>query len=287
MFARYALLFIFFLELPLAGCTYGNRIHGDVIAGPMSAIALTHVRPGAIAVLAGSEDEKTVSIFYDTAFGTEITRFPISPYATAVRETGTGKLAISVAPPRGLGAVELWSVSGRHLATFLMPLPILQLSRVYQGIAYGLVSVHKTKYAIRIHIADGRLSTAVRVPSDTESLNSCSVRGRIYLMTVSKITGELYLTDTVTGNRVDTGLQGERPVCLQTPPMILMLRRSPFTRSVQVLHLSKVAERMAYVVAPFDGIDMAMGQDGTVYILRLTGSDSQIQIWRRTDFAGV
>lgn len=278
------LLILFQFAAALTSCSYGNRISDNVIQGPLGAIALTHVQPHAVAVLAGSDREKTVSVFYDFPSGAEITRFPVSRFASAVRAAAPNEIAISIAPPRGAGAVELWSVAGRHLSTYWTERPVLRLSRVENYVTYALAQFPTGLYAVPISIRNGDAYPAVRVPADADTVDVCTFSGRRFIITGSLRTQRIVLVDPATGGEIDTGLRGDNPMCLDQPPAILTLQHSAFTRQVQILYLSRLNERKVWIVAPSDGVDMAPADNGTIFILRVTGSDSQIQIWRPEDY---
>lgn len=271
----------------LTSCSYGNRISENVIEGPLNAVGLAHVQAHAVAVLAGNDTEKTVSVFYDSPSGTEITRFPVSRFASAIRPAGPNRVLIAIAPPAGPGAVELWSISGRHLSTFWMARPILSVSRIHGTVTYVLARLSNGLYAVPMNIRNGATHVPVRVRDDTDSIDVCAFGGRYFLMTGSRRSRRVDLVDTASGNTIRTGLEGDDPICLEQPPAILTLEPAPFTRRVQIVHLSRFNDRKVWIVAPSDGVDLSAGDDGTVYILRVTGSDSQIEIWRPDEYMRV
>lgn len=280
------MFFVLFLCAAMpAACAYGNRVGDESIAGPLGALSLAHVEPHTIAVLAGSEDEKTVSVFYDVPYGAEIARFPVSPFSTSLRGIGNGELLISIAPPQDKGgAIETWTTSGTRLSVMPAPAPVLGISRVQGGVAYALVRTKTRRYALPIDLQRGGIGAPLPVESDTSSVDACRFNGRTYVLTGSAKSRKIGLVDSVTGERIDTGMLGESPTCLSAPPAILALQHSPFARRIDVLHLSRTAQRANSLVAPADGIAMAAASDGTVFILRITGSDSQVEIWHPREF---
>lgn len=272
------------LAAVVSSCGYGSRIPRNVILGPLDAVSLAHVDPHSVAVLAGGPKEKTLSIFHDSLYSAEVMRFPVSRFSTAVRAAGPGELVVSIALPKRWGALELWSISGRLLRTFRMVAPIVGLSSVNNDMVYALVRSKGGAYAIPINIRNGVQYRPLRLGSEAESLDVCTLDRRVFLLTGS-YGGSIDLVDAGSGKVIQSGITGERPLCLAHSPVIVALQGSAFSRDVQLLRLSFVNERASWIVAPPDAVDMSAADDGSIFLLRITGSDSQIEIWRWKDLA--
>jgi hypothetical protein len=284
--AKFAQAAVFSLSaVALSSCAYGNRIPRDVILGPLDAVSLAHVGPHSLAVLAGGPKEKTISVFHDSLNSAEVRRFPVSRFSTAVRDAGSGELLLSLAPPKRWGAVELWSISGRLLRTVHIGAPVIGLSSVNNNTVYALTRAERGIYAVPINVRTGESSRPLRVGNETESLDVCVLDRRVFLIAGLHDGHSIDLVDPRSGRVIQSGVVGEHPLCLSHSAIIAVLQSSLFSRNVQMLRLSPVNERASWIVAPPDAVDMSAGDDGSIFLLRITGSDSQIEIWRRQDLA--
>lgn len=270
----------------LAGCGYGERLPYHVLDGPLNAIDLTLAGDN-IAVLAGTSEAKSVSIFANTAYGQELLRFPVSEYATSIRggHGGTFLLGIGAKTPGARGAVEYWNVRGQMTATVPMPSAVIQLSKVDHGVVYALVANAEKRAAVPIDFDASTAGHVVPLPANVTTLDQCPVLGKRYLVTVGPSRQVQFvnaLTDTVTMTSIV--LHGVS--CIGADVLVGM-GDDGFGRSVQIVRLSKTSQHSDALRAPGDAVAAVTDEGGRVLILRRMGANSDIQIWTREELASI
>lgn len=272
----------------LDACSYGARIADRSVAGPLNALALTPVRPREIAVLAGEPDEKSVSVFFDTPGGAEQARFSVSKYASTISAQRTrGGFLLALAPPRGPGAIEQWSADGDLKRTIYTSRPVLSLTDEMDGIVYGLTgAVPNGRAALPVRLSDGRVSEPIRVPDRTYALAICRLAGRPVLLAAER-GDSVTIVPIETGEWIATPMHARVIACLPQRQSIVGIETGAFTRFVVFLELRRESQRLRSIVAPPDATDLAVGGDGTIFVLRVTGNESRIDVWHPSETATV
>lgn len=271
-------------------CAYGHRITFRFLDGPMDAIALAHVAPDRLLVLAGTERlGKSVSVFYDSVHSVEILRFPVSRYATGIRggSDGTFVLAIATndAPENaGSGAIEMWNVRGQHLRSIVFPGPLVAITKPSAGVVYALVGVAGHRGIVGTRMADGAVVSHTPVDTNVVSIDRCTIARETYLLTSSPKTHAVRLINARSGFAITTPLIADRPRCTIDGASIVGLRASTFGSEVSVLHLSATNQRIDTMVASPDAVEVE-SSEGRLFLLRRSGDSSQIDIWLRSDLA--
>lgn len=275
------------LAAALAACSYGTRIADRSVAGPLNAIALAPVRPHEIAVLAGEAQEKSVSIFFDTPGGAEQGRFPVSKYASQIStQRARGGFLLAIAPPEGRGAIEQWTAEGDLKQTVFTSRPVLALTDELNGIVYALTDgVPKGRAAVPIRLSDGRAFDPIPLPDGTASLEICRLAGRPVLLAEGGRGDPLTVVPVETGEWIGTVLTAKHVACLTQRESIVGIESHSLTRSVVFLQLRRDEQRIRSIVAPPDAVDLATADDGTIFILRVTGTESRIDVWHTLDTA--
>lgn len=271
-----------------AACSYGTRIADRSVAGPLNAIAITPVRPHEIAVLAGETEEKSVSVFFDTPGGAEQARFSVSKYASTISAQRTrGGFLLALAPPRGPGAIEQWTADGDLKRTIYTSRPVLSLTDEMDGVVYGLTgAAPHGRAALPVRLSDGRVSEPIRVPDRTYALATCRLAGRPVLLAVER--GDIVtIVPLDTGEWIGTAMRARVIACLPQRQSIVGIQTGAFTRFVVFLELHRESQRLRSIVAPPDATDLAVASDGTIFVLRLTGNESRIDVWHPSETAMV
>ncbi len=237
--------------------------------------------------MAGTSEAKSVSIFANLAFGQELLRFPVSQFATSIRGGGgdTFLLGIGAGTPGARGAVESWNVRGQMTATIPMPAAVIQLSKVDHGIIYALIANAEKRAAVRLNLDALTTGHVVPLPAAVTALDQCALLGVRYLVTVGPSHRVQFVnasTDTVTSSSI----QLDGVSCIGAN-VLLGLGDDGLGRSVQIVRLSRTAQRSEALHAPGDAVAAVPDERGRVLILRKMGSDSNIQIWTREELANI
>lgn len=268
-----------------AACSYGNRVADRSVSGPLNALALAPVRPREIAVLAGDKDEKSVSVFFDTPGGAEQARFPVSKYATQIRAQRAAQgFLLAIAPPNAPGAIEQWTADGDLKRTIVTPQPVLDLTDEMDGSVYALSDTRRGRVALGIRLATGKPVRAVPLPNGTSAISLCYLAGRHVLLADVGPHHTLTIVPVNTGEPISTSTHIEHFACLVGRESIVGIEPGPLARNVTIVTLHPGRDRFHALVAPPDTIDLATGSDGTIFLLRVTGTESRIDVWHPSDF---
>ncbi len=282
------------LALLVASCSYGHRIAYHVLEGPLDAIAVSHLDPDKLLILAGDDDGKSVSVFHDSVHAAEILRFEVPRFTSDIQAGTNGKFYLSVAVPQDYdaekhaasGAIEEWNLHGQMLSTMRFPAPVLAITRPVRGMMYALLETKGRPVAVGLRLADAKVLGTVVLGETTHSLDQCVLAGQVYLLTSSPRTHHVYLFNAKSGFAVDTGMVADRPRCFANSEAIAGIATHALSAEVAVLRLSLTAQRSASIVAPDDAVELEAASDGRMFLLRRFGSSSNVQIWTKSEVAG-
>jgi len=295
--ARFFLGCISLALLALTACGYGHRIAAHVLEGPMDAIAVTHLNPDKLLVLAGDEDAKGVSVFHDSIHSQEVLHFGVSRYASDIQAGNHGSFFVSLAIPRAAprykgakeqlpsGAIQEWNLSGQLLSTVLFPAPVEAISKPIGGVLYALMTRAGQSVVVGLRLADAKVLASVALPYHPTSLDQCRLAGQVYLLTADPATQHVYLTNVRSDFTLDTSMIAEQPRCFAHSSAIAGIVARAFGSHVSLLRLSLTDQRASTIVAPSDIVGLETAEDGRLFLLRRFGSSSNIQIWTNSELA--
>ena len=216
-------------------CSYGHRIAYHVLEGPLDAVAVTHLEPDKLLILAGDDDGKGVSVFHDSIHSQEVLRFGVPRFASDIQAGSNERFYLSIAVPQdydnqkhaGGGAIEEWNLHGQMLSETRFPAPVVAITKPVDGVMYALLETKGLPIAVALRLADAKVLGSVPLQEAARSLDQCVLAGQVYLLTSSPRTHHVYLLSAKSGYTVDTGMVAEQPRCFSNSTAIAGIAMHP------------------------------------------------------------
>src|SRR5262249_42571857 len=147
------------------GCGSGFQPLQHIVPAPAGALAAAPLGSDLIAILAGDERTKAVSLV-SLSSGALLRVFGVTKEASDLSAAGPcGPLLLSISGStedgHPMGAVEIWSLEGVKQRVVPMPLRALNVTRSVAGTSYVLIASDNVRAAVPLNVLTMRTGKAI------------------------------------------------------------------------------------------------------------------------------
>lgn len=206
------------LSLVMTGCGPGFQPTNHAVPAPAGAIAAAPLGGDTIAVLAGDDRAKAISLV-SLENGAVIRIFGVTKEASDLSSAGPdGPLLLSISGTgddgRPMGAIETWSTDGVKQRVVPLPLRAINLTRNVAGTVFVLIASGKVRAAIPLHVATMHTGPVVPLDAYARKLEQCRFGNANYLVFSHENGGTVGVRDLKTGTVTRSTVAGDDPTCL-------------------------------------------------------------------------
>lgn len=229
----------------LAACARAAQTTAPPVSAPANVRSAARLDAGRVVLLTSAGGTRTVHITR-VADGFEEKVFGVAPEITSVETVSErGPLVLGYAGPGGVGAIELWSLDGKQLATYPLPAAALDITRTIGNTFYVLIGNGSTRAAQRVQVRPFRVAAhAVPLPAHATRLRQCMYQGIRYLLS-SGGSGKIVLTNPVNQTTQSSEVVADGADCVAGRPELFALTYitdplQPVERDAPENHLMRI-----------------------------------------------
>ena len=268
-----------FFALTITACAGAFHRQSTVIPAPSNAIALATLSGHRVAVLAGTDGSKAITIIY-AVDGRVLATFGVTKEATSVSaETPDGPLLLAIDGhgPDGtpVGSVEEWSLTGLKQQVVPLPQPALAITRVQDGELFVLIGNQTTRAAVQINVPALRVGSTMPLESGSQGLALCKL-GALAVLVYADAGSDIDARMVDTGQELHSTVVGTHPACIDGDARIFVISKTALSRSL--LELSLPGMQQIAAIGASDDADMIYPTDGQgLLVLNEAADASNIQ----------
>jgi hypothetical protein len=271
------------LAFALAACSGAFHRQSTVIPAPSNAIGLAPLSGHRVAVLAGTDSAKAISIInadngqVTATFG--VTREAIG--LSAESPDGPLLLAIDGHNPNGdaVGSVEQWQLTGMKQQIVPLPLPALGITREQDGEVFVLIGNQQTRAAVQINIPSLHVGTTIALEGGTDDLSLCKL-GALAVLVYTDAGSDINARMVDTGQELHSTVVGANPTCIDGDARIFAISKTALSRSVLEVSLPGM-QQIAAIGASDDAGALYPADGQGLLVLNEAANASDIQDFDR------
>ena len=275
------------LVLPIAACAGAFHPHSTAIPAPSNAIALAPLSGHRVAVLAGTDSAKAITII-DADNGEVTATFGVTREAaglSAESSDGPLLLAIDGHNPNGeeVGSVEQWQLTGQKQRVVPLPLPALGITREQDGEVFVLIGNQQTRAAVQINVPSLHVGATIALEGGSQGLSLCKL-GALMALVYTDAGNDIDARMVDTGQELHSTIVGANPTCLDGDSRIFAISKTALSRSV--LEVSLPGMQQIAAIGASDDASALYPTDGQgLLVLNEAANASDIQGFDRAALA--
>jgi hypothetical protein len=218
----------------LCACAGAAESGRDVVPIPRSSIAAAPLAAGRVAVLAGDNRAKAVSII-DTAAKKVLWSFGVTPDATGLSAASDdGPLLLSTATARG-GTLERWTIDGTRDGVMPLPGPGLGVTKAVGDDAFVLDGRGNDRSAVGVDVWALKQTQIVPLASGVAALQQCRFTGGRSFLVYATREHRVVARDARSGKELRSTARADDPGCLDRGSAVYAVSRTVGAASLVVL----------------------------------------------------
>ncbi len=263
--------------LALPGCA--EAFHRRAVPAPAGAVAIASLSDHRVAVLAGTDSAKAVSLI-DLRNGTVLETFGVTREATGISaETPDGPILLAVgeraAGGGSIGAVEVWSLTGMKEQVVPLPAAALGITRVEDGELFALSGADTSRVAIQVSLPSLQVGKAIPLEAGSDGLSLCKF-GASLMLVYSDAVGNIDVRAVDSGQEQRSSVVGQSPTCLDGDSRVYAISKAPMSRSVLELSVPDM-QQIGAIAAPNDAASLYPAVEQGLLVLDEAADASNIQ----------